>query len=112
MAAADDVNLGDGLMQAVLDPGQDLLQGHLIGPFLSGFSPKRAEFAAIDADVGIIEVLVVNVKGFAAMQPLPDDVRQKAHPQEVFAVKERQAVMRIKPFPLKHLLMDRNERLV
>src|SRR4030042_3324210 len=110
MATPDDMNLGDGLGQPSLHLGEDLPQGHLIGPLLPCLLPEGAEFTAIDADVGIIEVLVVNIKCLAAVEALPHDIRQITHPQEVRTLKKGKAVLRGEPFTLQDLLINRKQR--
>ena len=92
VAAADDVDLGDGLVGPLLDLAQDLLQGHLIGPRLPGLAAEGAELAPIDADIGVVDMLVVDIEGLAPVQPLPHHLGQGPDPQQIGALKQRQAV--------------------
>ncbi len=73
------------LCQALLDLTDYFLQTHFISLRMAGFFAESAEFAAIDADIGIIDVLVDNVIGLVAVPLLPDDVRQIPHSQKIVA---------------------------
>jgi hypothetical protein len=61
----------------------DLINTHLIGQIVIFFSPKSTEFAEIGADIGIIDVLVVNEVGIVAIYPLPDQIGKPAHSEDI-----------------------------
>ncbi len=106
MATAHDVDLGDGFVAPGLDPGEDLLQGHLVGPRLSGLAAKGAELAAVDANVGVVEVLVIDVIGPAAVEPLAHHLGQGPHPQQIGALEQGQAVFPVQPDLCGYLVID------
>ncbi len=79
MQAADDVHLGGAAIDRLLPASQDLLVGHQIALGAAQVAAEGAEHAAIDADVGRIEVRVDVVVGEVAVLPLADQVGQFAH---------------------------------
>ena len=85
------------LSTASLAAGEDLLVAHHVALRVAQVGAERAEHAAIDADVGRVEVRVDVVVGEVAVLPLADQVGQLADfgqrhvgPLENEAVVERQ----------------------
>jgi hypothetical protein len=90
---ADDVQFRRSLGSALRGPLQNLLVGHdvALGAFQVG--AEGAERAAVDANVGRIEVLVDVVVRAVAVLPLADDVRQFAEREQISAVVKEDAVI-------------------
>ena len=95
--AADDVHLGAAVLDRLGAAGEDLLVAHHVALRVAQVGAERAERAAIDADVGRVEVRVDVVVGDVAVLALADEVGQLAHfgqrhigPLEEEAVVERE----------------------
>ena len=99
MQAADDVHFGAAVGDGLGPAGEDLLVVHPVALRVAEVGAERAERAAIDADVGRVEVRVDVVVGRVSVFPLADEVGQLAHfrqrhvrPFEDEAVFEREAL--------------------
>ena len=76
--AADDVHLGAAVVDRFLPASQDLLVAHHVALGVAQVGAERAERAAIDADVGRVQVRVDVVVREVAVLPLADDVGELA----------------------------------
>jgi len=83
MNAAHHVDLGDGLVKPFPDLVPDIVHAHLIGLGMALFLAKGAELTEIGADVGIVDVLVVNKKGLIAVLALPHQIGQVAKGDQI-----------------------------
>ena len=101
--AADDVDLGDAAVHLLPHPLLDLVQAEEVGVRRPLGPSEGAEAAAADADVGVVDVLVDHVVGQVAVPPLPVQVGQASHRQQIGAPVEGQAVLRRQPVPGGHL---------
>ena len=107
MQAAHNMDFTDGVGQTLFDFGENLLQTHLVGQRVAGLFPEGAEFAPINADIGIIDMLIDDVIGFIAVPPLPDDVGQIAHAQQIGAAIQGQAILKGKTLLGHNFLVKR-----
>ena len=82
---------------ASVGPLQDLLVGHHVALRALQVGPESAEGAAIDADVGRVEVRVDVVVGDVAVLALAHQVGQFAEREQVGLVFEEQAVVEGEP---------------
>ena len=94
------MDFGDGLAQPFLHLGRNLRQGHGIGLGVVSGLAKGAKPTAIDTDIAIVQMLVINIVGSAAMEAFPHQVGQISHPQKVPAAIEGNPV-----FPGESLLI-------
>jgi hypothetical protein len=60
--------------------------------FLTYAPAKGAEPAAIDADVAVVDMLVINPISLLTMESLPHQVCQKPNSKEILRLKESQTV--------------------
>ena len=86
MNSADHVDLDDGLIKSLTHLVLDLLNAHLIGQLVFLLPAEGAELTEIGADIGIVDVLVVDEIGVVAVFPFPDHIGQIADGQDVRAV--------------------------
>ena len=108
---ADDVHLGRAAIDRFLPASQNLLVGHQIALGAAQVGAKRAEDAAIDADVRRIQMRVDVVIGGVAVLPLADQVGQLADfVQRHLGLVEQQAVVERQPLAGLDLAADRFER--
>ena len=84
--AADDVQLGGAAALGLGGALEDLLVGHDVALRALQVGPEGAEGAAVDADVGRVEVRVDVVIGEVAVLALADEVGQFAEREQVGAV--------------------------
>ena len=94
---ADDVQLGGAAALGLGGALQDLLVGHDVALFAAQVGAESAEGAAVDADVGRIEVRVDVVIGEIAVLALADDVGQFAEREQVGALVKENAVVEGQP---------------
>ena len=78
MQTADDVHLGAASLDRLLAASQDLLVAHHVALRLPQIGAEGAERAAIHADVRRIEVRVDVVVRDVAIDPLADQIGQRA----------------------------------
>jgi hypothetical protein len=83
MNAANHVDFTDRFIEALPDLGLNVLDAHLVGERMPLFFAKCTEFAQICADVGIVDVLVIDEKGQIAVLALPDNVGQVAESEDI-----------------------------
>ena len=95
--AADDVQLGGAAALGLGGAVQDLLVGHHVALGALQVGPESAEGAAIDADVGRVEVRVDVVIGEVAVLALADEVGQLAEREQVGLLVEKDAVVERQP---------------
>src|SRR5437763_2960092 len=100
MQAADDVQLGNSDGQRLARFLHDLFYRELKTICIALFSRKRAELAAQDAIIGIINVAIDDVTGAIAHFALPDKVCDGADRIQVFALEEPQRVSLTNALPL------------
>jgi hypothetical protein len=94
MQAADDVHFGAAGVDRLLAAGQNLLVAHQIAPRIAEIRAKRAEDAAIDADVRGVEMRVDVVKGAVAVFPLAHQIGQLAELVQMhFGAVEKQSIV-------------------
>ncbi len=106
--AAHNVDFRHRLVQTLAHLVQNFGQRHGVGlGVVRGFT-ERAELAAVDADVGIVYVLVINVIGLAAVEALPHQVGQIPHPEEVPAAIQGHPVLPGEPLLGRDLVVNRH----
>jgi len=76
MTTTNNMDLLDGFFPAGLHLGRDLFQAHQVASRLSTLSAEGAESTLIDTDVGVVQVLVVDVESPVSVEALPDQVGQ------------------------------------
>ena len=96
--SADDVHLRSAAPLGLRGPFQDLLVGHHVTLLALQVGPEGAEGAAIDADVGRVQVRVDVVVGEVAVLALAHAVRQLAEREQVGVIVEEDAVVEREPF--------------
>ena len=108
MQPADDVHLGAAVVDRFASAGQDLLVAHGVPLRVAQVGAERAERAAIDADVGRVQMRVDVVVGEVAVVALAHQVGQFAHlVQRHFRAIEEQAVVERQPLAGFDLGTDR-----
>ncbi len=85
---------------------EDLLVGHDVALRALQVGPESAEGAAVDADVGRVEVRVDVVVGEVAVLALADQVGQLAEGEQVGLLVEEDAVVERQPLAGLDLLAD------
>ena len=112
MEPADDVDLGSPLRQSLLRPPPDFRQVIGVGPGLVPAPGKGAESAAINTDVGMVEMTVDVEEDPLAILPLVHQGRQFPDRQEVGMFKEKERLKVGDPFTgayfLGNLLKSQN----
>ncbi len=93
----------DGLGRAL----QDLLVGHDVAFRALQVGPERAEGAAVDADVGRVEMRVDVVIGDVAVLALADEVGQFAEREQVGLFHQEHAVVEGQPFAGQNIFANR-----
>ncbi len=88
MAAANDVDLGDGGVLAVPYLFQDSLQRQFKGERIARFLAKGTEAAAVHTNVGVIDMLVHDIVSGIAVKPGPDFMGQGPDGNDVPAGEE------------------------
>ena len=83
MQAADDVHLGATVFHGLGAPFENLFVAHQVPARVLQIGTKRAEDAAIDADVRRVQMRVDVVIRIVAIDPLADDVGQRAKLVEI-----------------------------
>ena len=91
--AADDVQLRRAAALRLCGPLQDLLVGHDVAFGAFQIGTERAERAAIDTDVGRVEMRVDVVVGEVAVLALADEIGKFAEREQVGVVVEEEAVV-------------------
>ena len=86
------MNLINGLIQPFPYLVPAFINAHFLGKRILPLAAKGAELAQIGADVGIIDVLVVDKKGLVAVEPFAHDIGKLAQRQDVGVFVERSAV--------------------
>ena len=105
--AAHDVHLGRAGIDGLLAAGQDLLVAHHVATSLAQVGAEGTERAAVDANVGGIEVGVDVVEAAVAVLALADEVGQLTEFVQVNAfVPEHLGLDGIEPHAGFHLLAD------
>ena len=105
---ADDVQLGGPASLGLGGPLEDLLVGHDVALRALQIGPESAEVAAIDADIGRIEVRVDVVIGDVAVLAFADQVGQFAEREQVGLLFEEEAVVEGEPVAGFDLGADRS----
>ena len=106
--AAHDMDLRHRLVQTLPHLVQNFGQRHGVGLGLIRGLCRRRKMAAVDADIGIVHVLVINVIGLAAVEALSHQVGQVPHPQQVPAAVEGNPVLTGKPLLGCDLVVNRH----
>ena len=115
MHAADDVQFGAAGLGRLLGPGENLGLAHRVRPRIVLVAAVGAQGAAVDADVGRVEVQVEIVVGRVAVLAAADHVGQFAHGVQIDLRREQKlAVGRREAFAgfdfladfLKHLTLS------
>ena len=89
MQPADDVQLGGAARLSFLGPMQNLLVRHDVALLALQVGPEGAEDAAIDADVGRVEMRVDVVVGGVAVLALADGVGEFAEREEIGVISRK-----------------------
>ena len=92
------VDLVNRLIKTLTHLFFDFVHTHFIGKFGSLVLTKGAEFAQIGADVGIIDVLIVNKIGLAAVFTFSDDIGQVPDSENVGRFKKSFTVIQAQAF--------------
>ena len=104
--AAHHMDLVDRLVQPLPHLPPDLVDRHLIGQRVFPFTAKSAELAQIDADIRVVDVLVVDKVHPFAVQPLAHDIGQIAQRQNIRMLVKGFAVCKAQPFAGAHLFQN------
>jgi hypothetical protein len=89
MQSADHVDLGDPKGQRLLDSADNFVDRIFEGVRITLFRRKSAELAGKDADVGVIDVTIVNVGRVVAVFSLAQNVGDHSKRVEVVRTVER-----------------------
>ncbi len=98
MNATDHVNLGYWFIQPLPHLVLDLFDAHLIRQLMAFLLAKGAELTEIGADIGIVDVLIVDKEGLVAVLALADTIGQPADGQQIRAFIQPPTVVLRKPF--------------
>ena len=109
MNPSDHMNLGDRLGQSFPHFGTDLVDAQLKGQGGFGATPKGAKLAEITANIGIVDVLVVDEVGLIAVDPPPYQIGEITESEDIVTAIEPQALGNAQPLSGKHLLVDIGE---
>ena len=96
------------LRQALFNFPENLFQAHLVHLGIPGLFAESAEFAAINTNIRIVDMLINNVIGLVAVAPLPDDIRQIPHSQKIGAAIQGQPLVKGQPLLGQDLLLKRH----
>ena len=106
--AADDVHLGAAVLDRFGAAGEDLLVAHQVTLRVAQIGAKRAEHAAIDADVRRVEMRVDVVVGEVAVLALADEIGQLANfRQRHFGLLQHEAIFEREPLAGFDFVADR-----
>jgi len=83
MNAADHMDFSDRLVKSGPNLLLDLRHTHLIGELGALFFAKGAKLAQIGADIGVIDMLIVDEKGAGTIVPLPHDIGEIADGENI-----------------------------
>ena len=112
MQSTDDMHLRATTLDRFTAPREDLLIAHDIATVLTEIRPKRAERAAIDADIRWIEVRIDVVVATVAVLPLTDQVGQLAKFVQVDRlIPQALSLRRAEPLTSLNLFPNRTKRL-
>src|SRR6266571_5540424 len=106
MQSADNVQLGDAQRQRLARFLRDLVNAQLEAVFVAFLAGERAELAAQDAIVRVVDVAVEDVAGAAPILALVHKIRDGADGVEVFALEQPQGVGLGHPFAGDHFVVE------
>src|SRR5437879_8676831 len=106
MQSADNVQLGNAQRQRLARFLHDLVSAQLEAVFVAFLAGERAELAAQDAVVRIVDVAVDDVAGAAPILALVHKIRDGADGVEVFALEQPQGVGLGHPFAGDHFVVE------
>jgi hypothetical protein len=92
MTATHHMNLPNGLVQPLPDLIQHLIDGQDEAALFTLTPAKSTESAAVNTDIAIVNVLVVDPVGFLTVKSLSHHVSQKSNAQEILRFKESETV--------------------
>src|ERR1041384_7580710 len=104
MQTAYDVHFAGPSRGRLLCSRDNLLDRHLIRPFLAALAVERAELAGKGAYIGVVDVAIAIEVGFAAVQPGAHSVRQPPNRMNVTRMRQgdpirvRERLARFYPF--------------
>ncbi len=107
MAATDDVDFGERLIEFFPNLVGHIFEGQLESLGLPLTAAESTETAAVDTDVGVVDVLVHHVGCAVAVPPPPHFMRQSANGVDVGACKKHLAVFHAQPLAVLHLVKNR-----
>src|SRR5665213_4137712 len=84
----------------------DFIDTHRVRIRTALLGVKGAEFAALIADVGVVDVLVANVICSVAVHPLTNNIRHPTHCIEVGAFPKTHTILVAQTLMTHHLLVD------
>jgi hypothetical protein len=93
VAAPNHMNLGNWLVQPLLDLGRHLIHCQRKATCLTLASAKGAKSTTIYANVAVVNVLVIDPVGFLAVASLAHEVGQKSYGEQILRSKEPEAVV-------------------
>ena len=107
MQPADHVHFGDAEPSASSTPRDDFIDRLLESVGVALFRGESAELAGENADVGVVDVTIVDVGGVVAVLSLAHRARHDAERIEIIRSIERQSVLLGNPLPAFDFLRDR-----
>src|SRR3989442_4260146 len=106
MQAADDVQFGDAQRQRLARLLHDLVNAQLEAVLVAFLTGERAELAAQDAIVRIVDVAVDDITGAAAVLALVHKIGDGADCVEVFALEQPQGIGVGNPLAGDHFVVE------
>ena len=94
MNATDHMDLADRFVESLPDLGLDLLNTHLVGERMPFFFAECTKFTEIRADVGIVNVLIIDKKGLVPVLSFSDNIGQIAEGEDIGVVEKRTPIFK------------------
>jgi hypothetical protein len=92
MTATHQMNLPNGLVQPLPDLIQHLIDGQDKAALFTLTPTKSTKCAAVDTNIAVINVLVVDPVGFLTMESLSHQVSQKSNGEKITGLKQSQPI--------------------
>ena len=100
MNATDHVDFADRFVETLPDLGLNFLNAHLVGERMPLFFAKGTEFTEIGADVGVVDMLVIDEKSLVAVLSFPDNIGLITEGEDVGMMEEGSPIFDRQAFPI------------
>ncbi len=112
MKPPDDMKLRKGFAIVLMSVFHDLIKRHCIRTLVSVVFAKSAEPAFIDADIGMVDMPVVDIKSGISVYLLPHNIGHCAEPQKIVTFFENHPVFEPEPVARLYFLRKRTKIFV